>query len=118
MLTNGFHFALWQTFPDPTISCSAEKKSSASAGGTGPYSSPGFYDAPPVLSDCHIFLQSHQEADCKVLVDLLKGEHEDRRMETARREKVVADAGWMKQVIEEQLQLEREREAEFDDVHR
>ncbi|XP_078480770.1 LOW QUALITY PROTEIN: trichoplein keratin filament-binding protein-like [Lampetra planeri] len=63
-------------------------------------------------------VQEELEADCKILADLLKGEHEDRRTETVRGERVVADAAWMKQVIEEQLQLEREREAEFDNVHR
>lgn len=39
-------------------------------------------------------------------------------MESERRERVVADAAWMKQVIEEQLYLEREREAEFEVLHR
>lgn len=34
-------------------------------------------------------------------------------MQLARREQAVADAAWMKQVIEEQLQLERAREAEL-----
>lgn len=63
------------------------------------------------------FLQ-HQEADRKILAALLEGEEEDRRLETARRERAVADAAWMKRVIEEQLQLEREREAEFEVLHR
>lgn len=60
----------------------------------------------------------HQEADRKILAALLEGEEEDRRLETARRERAVADAVWMKRVIEEQLQLEREREAEFEVLHR
>lgn len=49
---------------------------------------------------------------------LMEGEDEEKWMETARRERAVADAAWMKQVIEEQLQLEREREAEFDMLKR
>lgn len=43
---------------------------------------------------------------------------EDQRLEEARKERAVADAAWMKRVIEEQLQLEREREAEFDILYR
>lgn len=39
-------------------------------------------------------------------------------MESVRRERAIADAAWMKRVIEEQLQLEREREAEFEILHR
>ena len=60
----------------------------------------------------------HQEADRKILAALLEGEQEDQRLESVRRERAVADAAWMKHVIEEQLQLEREREAEFDVLYR
>ncbi|XP_058493098.1 trichoplein keratin filament-binding protein isoform X2 [Solea solea] len=63
-------------------------------------------------------VQEELEADRKILAALVEGEEEDRWLETARRERAVADAAWMKQVIEEQLQLEREREAEFDILHR
>ncbi|KAF3695816.1 Trichoplein keratin filament-binding protein [Channa argus] len=63
-------------------------------------------------------VQEELEADRQILAALLEGEEEDRRMETVRRERAIADAAWMKQVIEEQLQLEREREAEFDILHR
>ncbi|XP_017269193.1 trichoplein keratin filament-binding protein [Kryptolebias marmoratus] len=63
-------------------------------------------------------VQEELEVDCKILAALLEGEEEDRRLETARRERAVADAAWMKRVIEEQLELEREREAEFDILHR
>lgn len=49
---------------------------------------------------------------------MLEGEQDDRRLETERRERAIADAAWMKRVIEEQLQLEREREAEFEILHR
>lgn len=65
-----------------------------------------------------LMICEHQEADCKILAALLEGEEEDRRLETARRERAIADAAWMKRVIEEQLELEREREAEFDILHR
>lgn len=64
------------------------------------------------------FLCAEQEADRKILAALLEGEQDDRRMETERRERAIADAAWMKRVIEEQLQWEREREAEFDMLHR
>lgn len=64
------------------------------------------------------FPSAHQEADRKILAALLEGQQEDRRTEAARRERAIADAAWMKLVIEEQLQLEREREAEFDILHR
>lgn len=48
----------------------------------------------------------------------MEGEEEERRVESARRERAVADVAWMKRVLEEQLQLEREREAEFDLLYR
>uniref|UniRef100_A0A672PLD9 Trichoplein keratin filament-binding protein n=1 Tax=Sinocyclocheilus grahami TaxID=75366 RepID=A0A672PLD9_SINGR len=63
-------------------------------------------------------VQEELEADRKILAALLEGGVEEQRMEKARRERAVADAAWMKRVIEEQLQLEREREAEFDILYR
>uniref|UniRef100_A0A8C8JEI5 Trichoplein keratin filament-binding protein n=1 Tax=Oncorhynchus tshawytscha TaxID=74940 RepID=A0A8C8JEI5_ONCTS len=63
-------------------------------------------------------VQEELEADRKILAALLEGEQEDQRLESVRRERAVADAAWMKHVIEEQLQLEREREAEFDVLYR
>lgn len=39
-------------------------------------------------------------------------------MELVRREQAQADAAWMKQVIEEQLQLEKAREAELQQLLR
>ncbi|XP_057688733.1 trichoplein keratin filament-binding protein [Corythoichthys intestinalis] len=62
-------------------------------------------------------VQEELDSDFKILSTLLKGE-QDVRIEGTRRERIFADAAWMKQVIEEQLQLEREREAEFDLLHR
>uniref|UniRef100_A0A671SFD1 Trichoplein keratin filament-binding protein n=1 Tax=Sinocyclocheilus anshuiensis TaxID=1608454 RepID=A0A671SFD1_9TELE len=63
-------------------------------------------------------VQEELEADRKILAALLEGGVEEQRIEKARRERAVADAAWMKRVIEEQLQLEREREAEFDILYR
>uniref|UniRef100_A0A673MDF7 Trichoplein keratin filament-binding protein n=1 Tax=Sinocyclocheilus rhinocerous TaxID=307959 RepID=A0A673MDF7_9TELE len=63
-------------------------------------------------------VQEELEADRKILAALLEGEVEEQRLEKARRERAVTDAAWMKRVIEEQLQLEREREAEFDILYR
>ncbi|XP_077565227.1 trichoplein keratin filament-binding protein-like [Stigmatopora nigra] len=62
-------------------------------------------------------VQEELKSDFNILSALLKGE-QDVRNEGTRRERIFADAAWMKQVIEEQLQLEREREAEFDLLHR
>lgn len=59
-----------------------------------------------------------QEADQRILAALMEGEDEERRVESARRERAVADVAWMKEVLEEQLQLERQREAEFDLLYR
>ena len=39
-------------------------------------------------------------------------------VQTSRREKAKADAVWMRGVVEEQLQLERAREAELDTMYR
>ncbi|XP_010768943.1 trichoplein keratin filament-binding protein [Notothenia coriiceps] len=63
-------------------------------------------------------VQEELEADRKILTALLEGQQEDTRIETTRRERAIADAAWMKHVIEEQLELEREREAEFDILRR
>ncbi|MED6269838.1 hypothetical protein CHARACLAT_003757 [Characodon lateralis] len=63
-------------------------------------------------------IQEELEVDQKILAALLEQEEEDKRWQTARRERAVADAAWMKHVIEEQLDLERKREAEFDVLYR
>lgn len=73
----------------------------------------------PTSPPHHIdFFCTDQEADRKILAALLEGEDADKNLEMARRERAIADAAWMKGVIEEQLQLERQREAEFDVLHR
>uniref|UniRef100_A0AAY4AZ03 Trichoplein keratin filament-binding protein n=1 Tax=Denticeps clupeoides TaxID=299321 RepID=A0AAY4AZ03_9TELE len=63
-------------------------------------------------------VQEELETDRQVLEALLEGEQEAQKLENLRREAAVADAAWMKQVIEEQLKLELEREAEFEILHR
>ncbi|KAK0138108.1 Trichoplein keratin filament-binding protein [Merluccius polli] len=63
-------------------------------------------------------VQEELEADRKILAVLLEGEQEDKKLESARRERAAADVAWMKRVIEEQIQLEREREAQFTLLYR
>lgn len=58
-------------------------------------------------------IQEELEADKRILQALLEEEEENERAHLARRQQAVADAAWMKQAIEEQLQLERAREAEL-----
>ncbi|XP_055970475.1 trichoplein keratin filament-binding protein [Sorex fumeus] len=58
-------------------------------------------------------IQEELEADGRILQALLEKEEQQQRASAARRERAVADAAWMKRVIEEQLRLEREREAEL-----
>ncbi|XP_053446025.1 trichoplein keratin filament-binding protein isoform X2 [Nycticebus coucang] len=57
-------------------------------------------------------IQEELEADRRLLEALLEKDDETQRVHLARREQAVADVAWMKQVIEEQLQLEKAREAE------
>ncbi|KAM4710279.1 trichoplein keratin filament-binding protein isoform 2-T2 [Discoglossus pictus] len=63
-------------------------------------------------------VQEELEMDMKILSALISKEDDDMRLRSARREQAVADAAWMKSVIEEQLQLERQREAELDTLFR
>ncbi|XP_012927161.1 trichoplein keratin filament-binding protein isoform X4 [Heterocephalus glaber] len=58
-------------------------------------------------------IKEELEADRRILQALLEKEDEEQRVHVARREQAVADAAHMKQVIEEQLRLERAREAEL-----
>lgn len=58
-------------------------------------------------------IQEELEADKRILQALLEEEDENQRLHLARREQALADAAWMKRVIEEQLQLEKAREAEL-----
>ncbi|NXK60409.1 TCHP protein, partial [Sylvietta virens] len=63
-------------------------------------------------------IQEELETDRQILSALLEKEDEDQRRQIARRERAVADVAWMKRVIEEQLQLEKEREAELETIFR
>ncbi|NXR63569.1 TCHP protein, partial [Rhadina sibilatrix] len=63
-------------------------------------------------------IQEELETDRQILSALLEKEDEDQRRQIARRERAVADVAWMKKVIEEQLQLEKEREAELETIFR
>ncbi|NWX21876.1 TCHP protein, partial [Aegotheles bennettii] len=63
-------------------------------------------------------IQEELEMDRQILSALLEKEDEDQRRQSARRERAVADVAWMKRVIEEQLQLEKEREAELQTIFR
>lgn len=58
-------------------------------------------------------IQEELEADKRILQALLEEEEENQRVHQARREQALADVAWMKRVIEEQLELERAREAEL-----
>ncbi|KAM5192583.1 trichoplein keratin filament-binding protein [Mantella aurantiaca] len=63
-------------------------------------------------------VQEELEMDMKILSALTSKEDEEQRLRSARREQAAADAEWMKRVIEEQLRLERQREAEIDTLFR
>ncbi|NWH56425.1 TCHP protein, partial [Geococcyx californianus] len=63
-------------------------------------------------------IQEELEMDRQILLALLEKEDEDQRRQSARRERAVADVAWMKRVIEEQLRLEKEREAELETIFR
>lgn len=59
-------------------------------------------------------IQEELELDRKILEALAEKEEELKKVQTARREKAKADASWMKKVIEEQIRVEKAREAELD----
>ncbi|XP_038008049.1 trichoplein keratin filament-binding protein [Motacilla alba alba] len=63
-------------------------------------------------------VQEELETDRQILSALLEKEEEDQSRQSARRGRAVADVAWMKKVIEEQLQLEKEREAELETIFR
>ncbi|NXD50788.1 TCHP protein, partial [Corvus moneduloides] len=63
-------------------------------------------------------IQEELETDRQILSALLEKEDEDQRRQIAQQERAVADVAWMKRVIEEQLQLEKEREAELETIFR
>ena len=57
------------------------------------------------------------DQDKKFLEELIKQEALDQEIKTARREKARTDAAWFKGVIEDQLKLEKAREAELDQLY-
>lgn len=60
---------------------------------------------------------AEQEAERKILAALMDGEEEE-MMKSSHRERAIADVAWMECAIEEQLQMEREREAKIEDLNR
>ncbi|NWW78713.1 TCHP protein, partial [Climacteris rufus] len=63
-------------------------------------------------------IQEELETDRQILSALLEKEAEDQQRQSVCRDRAVADVAWMKRVIEEQLQLEKEREAELETIFR
>uniref|UniRef100_A0A8B9RPV7 Trichoplein keratin filament-binding protein n=1 Tax=Accipiter nisus TaxID=211598 RepID=A0A8B9RPV7_9AVES len=63
-------------------------------------------------------IQEELEKDRQILLALLEKEDKDQSPQSALRERAVVDVAWMKHVIEEQLQLEKEREAELQTIFR
>ncbi|XP_053375365.1 trichoplein keratin filament-binding protein-like [Mercenaria mercenaria] len=59
-------------------------------------------------------VQEELELDRKILEALAEKEAELQEVQTARKEKAKADASWMKKVIEDQIRVEKAREAELD----
>lgn len=70
----------------------------------------GARPAPSVLPPSPSF---PQEADRRILQALLEEEEEAQREHSARREQARADMAWMQRALEQQLQREREQEAEL-----
>ncbi|XP_066465936.1 trichoplein keratin filament-binding protein [Tiliqua scincoides] len=63
-------------------------------------------------------IQEELKQDKQILLTLMEEEDKSQCLQSARREQAVAAVAWMKEVIEEQLKLEREREAELETVFR
>ncbi len=59
-------------------------------------------------------IQKELEEDQRFLNQLVQQEAEEQEIKTARRDQARADASWMKKVVEEQLKVEKAREAELD----
>lgn len=69
-----------------------------------------------LVSDSLVFfvLCALQEQDRAFLEAIEARERDDATKASARRDRARADAHWMQQVLEQQMQLERQREAELD----
>nr|XP_039261787.1 trichoplein keratin filament-binding protein-like [Styela clava] len=63
-------------------------------------------------------IQEELELDRQILQRLLEEELSQREVQSARQEKARQDVAWMKQVLEDQIKLEKEREAELDLLYR
>ncbi|NXX22240.1 TCHP protein, partial [Podargus strigoides] len=63
-------------------------------------------------------IQEELETDRQILLSLLEKEEEDQHHQSTHQGRAVTDVAWMKGVIEEQLQLEKEREAELQVMFR
>ncbi|XP_052797662.1 trichoplein keratin filament-binding protein-like [Mya arenaria] len=59
-------------------------------------------------------VQEELELDRQILAALVEKEEELQQAQTARREKAQADASWMMKVVEDQIKVEKAREAELD----
>uniref|UniRef100_A0A674NNK8 Trichoplein, keratin filament binding n=1 Tax=Takifugu rubripes TaxID=31033 RepID=A0A674NNK8_TAKRU len=74
------------------------------------------YRGPLTFTNIKLFC-AEQEAERKILAALMEGEEEE-MMKRSHGERAVADVAWMECAIEEQLQMEREREAKIEDLNR
>ncbi|XP_046839563.1 trichoplein keratin filament-binding protein-like [Xenia sp. Carnegie-2017] len=63
-------------------------------------------------------VQKALEIDLEILRNMAEKESKDEEIKTSRREKARADARYMQQVIEDQLRVEKAREAELDSMYR
>lgn len=63
-------------------------------------------------------IQEELELDHQILKMLQLQEEKQKQLNSARQQKVREDLEWMKHVVEEQLKLEKQREAELDLIYR
>lgn len=59
-------------------------------------------------------VQKELEEDRLFLENMIQLEKEDQGIQTSRQDQAKADALWMKQIVEEQMEFEKQREAEID----
>merc|ERR1712002_843297 len=59
-------------------------------------------------------VQKELEEDRIFLENMIQLEKEDKDIQISRQEQAKADAEWMKQIVEEQMEFEKQREAEID----
>ncbi|XP_064392251.1 trichoplein keratin filament-binding protein-like isoform X2 [Halichondria panicea] len=63
-------------------------------------------------------IQESLELDLAILEDLAEKEKEEQSLHTARRERARADTLWMKEMVTKQLEIEKQRELELDNMYR